>query len=351
MSRHVLRAASSMLIAALAVTVISPSVMATTFGPNGRITFMRDDGHGTYQVWTANPDLSHQVKVTTDGGAFPAWSPDGSRIAFSSGRSDPDPTDDVEIQDVFTMRADGSDVRQVTESLGGSEKPAWSPDGRWLAFSTDAGIDPRGQGIYLIPSDGSGPAHMLTPKPAGTFWAELPRFSPDGRSVVFTAYRGARVLEHRREGTIAGFASALFVVRVDGAGLRQLTPWGVNAQDPDWSPDGRRIVFAGQPPHLGNVGDVLIVDADGRHLTDLTHDHGATGFSNSDVSAWYEESFNAVWSPDGTKIMFVHASFTPEDGFTLGLQTMNVDGSGRAWVSDEHGEEHQPDWGTAALLP
>jgi Tol biopolymer transport system component len=348
MSRHVTRIASALLIAALALATSAASVGATSPGVNGRITFMREDADGAFQIWTANPDLSHQVQLTAgSGAAFPAWSPDGTRIAFSSGRSDPEPNDDVEIQDVFTMRADGSDIRKITESLGDAEKPAWSPDGRWLAFSTDAG----GQGIYLIPSDGSGPMRLLTPRPEGTFFAELPRFSPDGTRVVFTAYKGTRVLEHHREGSIAGFAAALFVVRLDGSGLKQITPWGIHAQDADWSPDGSRIVFTGQPPHLGNIGDVMVVDADGRHLTDLTHDHGATGFSNSDVSPRYEESFNAVWSPDGTKILFVHAIYTPEAGFTLGLQTMNPDGSGRAWVSDQHGEEHQPDWGTAPLVP
>jgi Tol biopolymer transport system component len=95
----------------------------------------------------------------------------------------------------------------------------------------------------------------------------------------------------------------------------------------------------------------MVMDADGRHLQDLTHDHGATGFSRSDQSPWYEESFNAVWSPDGKKILFVHVSYRLETGFAFGLQSMNADGSGRAWVSDEHGFEHQPDWGTAPLLP
>ena len=74
-------------------------------------------------------------------------------------------------------------------------------------------------------------------------------------------------------------------------------------------------------------------------------------FSNSDISLRFEESFNAVWAPDGTKILFVHAGYTPESGFALGLQTMNPDGSGREWVSDQHTGEHQPDWGTAPLVP
>jgi Tol biopolymer transport system component len=343
-----MRPAAATLVALVAIASVASPAAATYAGVNGRITFMRDDGDGNMQVWTANPDLSRQVQVTATGGGFPAWSPDGTRIAFQR-NTDPDPTDDLEIQDIFTMRADGTDVRQVTPSIGDSEKAAWSPNGRWLVFSSDAG-NPDGQGIYLIPSDGSGPMRMLTPKPDGTFFAELPRFSPDGSQVVFTAYRGANFVLNPRQEKLAGFDSALFVVRIDGTDVRQLTPWGIGAGDADWSPDGRRIVFAGQPPHLGNVGDVMVMDADGRHLQDLTNDHGATGFSRSDQSPWYEESFNAVWSPDGTKILFVHASYRPETAFALGLQSMNPDGSGRAWISGGQGFEHQPDWGTAPLI-
>jgi Tol biopolymer transport system component len=346
-----MRTAAATLVAVVAIATVATPAAATFPGSNGRITFMREDADGIPQVWTANPDLTHQVQVTAARGGFsPAWSPDGRRIAFQR-NTDPDPSDGQEIQDIFTMRADGTDVRQITPSIGDSEKPAWSPDGRWLVFSADAGNYPDGQGIYLIPSDGSGPMRMLTPKPDGTFFAELPRLSPDGSQVVFTAYRGANFVQNPRQEKLAGFESALFVVRIDATGIHQLTPWGTNALDPDWSPDGTRIVFAGQPPHLGNVGDVLVVDADGRHLQELTHDHGATGFSRSDQSPWYEESFNAVWSPDGTKILFVHASYRPETGFALGLQSMNADGSGRAWVSDGHGFEHQPDWGSAPLIP
>ena len=350
MSRHVARFLIVLGITLASLTLDAPITAATQPGHNGRIAFMRWNGSGFPDLWTANPDLSHQVQVTSGYGAgFPAWSPDGTRIAFSSGRCDPDPEDGVEIQDIFTIRADGSDLRKITPSVGDTEKPTWSPDGRWLAFSTDAGNYPAGQGIYVIPSDGSAPMRMVTPKPEGTFWSELARFSPDGRKLLFTAYRGANEVRNVRQEKLAGFEFALFVVGIDGSGLRQLTPWGLYAGDGDWSPDGSRIVFQSSPPHLGHIQHVMIVDADGQHLRSLTQDHGLTGLSSSDQSPWYEESFNPVWSPDGTRIMFVHASYTPEVGFNAGLQTMNPDGSDRRWVSDGHGEEHQPDWGTAPL--
>lgn len=352
MPRHALRSSAAAAVAALVIGIAVSPVAATFPGSNGRITFSREDAGGNHQIWTSNPDMTRQIQLTTNGGAFATWSPDAKRIAFQQA-NDPDPTDDQEIQNIFTMRSDGSDVRQITPSIGDSEKPAWSPDGRWLAFSSDAGNYPDGQGIYLIRSDGSGPMRMLTPKPAGTFFAELPTFSPDSSKVVFTAYKGSKAVFNPGQDKLAGFDSALFVVGTDGTGVQQITPWGIAAVGPDWSPDGRRIIFSGEPPHQGNVADVMIVDADGRHLQDLTHDHGATGFSNSEKSPWYEASDDMTWSPDGTRILFVHASFRPDDGFHFGLQVMNADGSGRGWASGAAGVEfdHMPDWGTAPLLP
>ena len=91
----------------------------------------------------------------------------------------------------------------------------------------------------------------------------------------------------------------------------------------------------------------MVIDADGTHLRELTHGDGVTG-EGADFR--YQESFNAVWSPDGSKILFVRASYTDVDGFTMGLMTMRPDGSHQAFVSDEHLEEHQPEWGTLPII-
>ena len=117
MLNHARRVFAAALFALVIVASTVGSVSATLPGPNGRITFMRSDADGQFQVWVANPDMSHRVQLTAGPGDawFPSWSPNGRRIAFASHRTDPDPTDDVEIMDVFTMRADGSDVRQVTD--------------------------------------------------------------------------------------------------------------------------------------------------------------------------------------------------------------------------------------------
>ena len=143
---------------------------ATLPGENGRIVFMRFDADGRFQVWTANPDMTHQVQLTHGpdwDGWFPSWSPDHTRIAFSSYHEDPDPDGGPEIHDVYTMNADGTDVRKITDSQGYNGKPSWSPDGRWLLFDADRFDYPASQGIYRIRSDGSGSPRRITSLPAG----------------------------------------------------------------------------------------------------------------------------------------------------------------------------------------
>ncbi len=344
MFNHARRVLVATLFTLVLVASTVGSVSATQPGPNGRIAFMRFDADGQFQVWAANPDFSHQVQLTSgpSDAWFPSWSPDGRRIAFASHRTDPDPTDDIEVMDVFTMRADGSDVRRVTDSVGFSGTPSWSPDGRWLVFSADRADYPKGQGIYITRSDGSSAPRRITALPAGQEWQELARFSPDGSRIVFTEYRNVDVPGDDGQ-TVQVEQSALITVRPDGTKLRRITPWELSASDGDWSPDGRRIVFGTRPAWAGGLQEVMIADADGSHLRNLSHDHPVSGPRLPDDD--YRESFNPAWSPDGRFVVFVHARWNPTDGFAMGLQLIRPDGSHRTWLS--MGEEHQPDWGSA----
>ena len=346
MPRHARRLLAALPLVLLLMSSAAVPAAATFPGPNGRIVFMRHDDAGAFQIWTANPDLSHAVQLTNGpdwDGWMPSWSPDGRRIAFSSHHADPDPSDDVEVMDVYTMRADGSDIRKLTDSRGFSGMPSWSPDGRWLVYEADRGDYPRSMGIYRIRSDGSGQPRRITRLPDGSTWQELPRYSPDGERIVFDE---GHLFPSPNPGDDQVELLSLFTVSPDGRDLRRITPWTMNAQDADWSPDGRRLVFAARLESNQSIQSVMASDPGGGHLRELTH---GDGFVDAGEASVYQESFNPAWSPDGRTIIFARASYTQQDGFQIGLMTMRPDGSGQAWASNPPQEGHQPDWGTARL--
>jgi TolB protein len=306
------------------VLMLAPLTSATAPGRSGRIAFMREDAAGHWQVWVAGARLTRAKRITAgpaDSG-WPAWSPHGTKLAFDSNRTDPNATDSTTINDVFSMNPDGTGVTKLTDSVGASADAAWSPDGSRIAFDANRGDPSSRQGIYTMRSDGSD-VRRITILPGGYEFDLAPRFSPDGKRLVFIRYRG--------KGCPRPFCpsekAALFVVALDGTGLRRLTSFAIHAGDADWSPDGKQMVFEAYPN--GPYGDVYVIGANGRNLRNLTHD--PTGQADP------------VWSPDGTKILFLDNRVVRGRGRT-GLATMRSDGSARRFLSPKNAESHQPDW-------
>ena len=308
--------------AVLVTCAFATSSRATLPGTNGRITFMRKDSSRHWQVWVAGPHLESARELTDEpaDSGWPVWSPDGMKLAFDSSRTDANPNDATVINDVFTMNPDGSAVAKLTDSVGASADAAWSPDGSLIAFDADRGDPTSKQGVYVMKPDGSDVARVTT-RPAG-YQADLaPRFAPDGRWLVFTRYRGSGESEK----------AALYVVRLDGTGLRRLTTFAIHAGDADWSPDGKRIVFEAYPSPR-SYGDVWVVGVNGRGLRNLTRNTiGKAG------------SADPVWSPDGTRILFLDNRVVRGKGRS-GLATMKPDGTHRRFLSPANVESHQPDW-------
>jgi Tol biopolymer transport system component len=306
------------------VLVAPPPAKAAFPGQNGRIVFWREDSDGFVQTWVADKDLSDRAKLTSgsaDSG-WAVWKPGGAKLAFDSTRADPDPTDARAIDDIFKMNPDGTGVVKLTDSKSFNADAGWSPDGRKIAFDSDRADRPGRFEIHVMDSDGTN-VRRLTTLPAYAIFDLAPRFSPDGRRIVFTRY------------VVDNAVSALFTVRVDGGGLKRLTPWINGAGDADYSPDGKKLVFEAFSLTKNHrcYGDIYTVDSDGQHLTNITDNRCVEGSSDP------------VWSPNGKKILFLQdraEGGVPQVG--LGLATMNPDGSARHFISSNPVEGHHPDW-------
>jgi dipeptidyl aminopeptidase/acylaminoacyl peptidase len=130
-----------------------------TFSPDGTRLLFRGDDDGIApsndeEIYVANADGTGLTALTDDEflDSAPAWSPDGTQIAWESNRVGPD-------RDIYVMNADGTDVRALTDNQVHDEGPAWSPDGRYLAFTRSPTPDEPGD-VWVMRSDGSDQAPL-----------------------------------------------------------------------------------------------------------------------------------------------------------------------------------------------
>jgi TolB protein len=286
------------------------------------VSFRRECCAQADDILTMRPDGSDPRLLThNDWGQAseePAWGKH-NWIYFDRG-----PVDGNEH--LFRINANGHGLTQITHGDGSECCVGPSADGKLIAFDGYfPAVAPDGvQGIYLTDEHGGSYADFrrLTVHPDGGF-DTAPNVSPDGRLVAFR-----RVLSDSRPDA----ASAVFVIGVDGSGLRQLTPYALDAALPRWSPDGRRLVFSSNRDTDFDNQQIWVVNADGSGLTQLTHEPPAN------------PSFLPDWSPDGSRIVFSH--FLPR-GFFTQLEVMNADGSGEhvIWQGADFTYDLRPDWG------
>jgi TolB protein len=175
--------------------------MVPAFSPDGkRIVFESDRGNGVYQIYSMNADGSGVTQLTNTpagttnyGGKY---SPDGTRIAFASNRDD-DPADTVVHNDIYVMNIDGTNVTRLTTDMNNEAGRAWSPDGNRMVFS--AVINGTAQ-LFVINADGSNQTQITNTvgnpnpfSPGGVFplfrGNVTPAWSPDGKRIAFGSDR------------------------------------------------------------------------------------------------------------------------------------------------------------------
>jgi Tol biopolymer transport system component len=338
------------LFAALVVYIVAPPLVvhATFTGVNGRISFARfSPSTNSTSIFSVRSNGSGEQQLTFDSPTHASvnsnWSSDGSRIAFDSDRFSNGSTD---FMDVFTAKADGTDVVQLTSNVGFNGEPVYSPDGRIIAFESDRGQGAAGEGIYLMNASDGATVRRITAAPIGFFDA-FPHFSPSGDRLVFS--RVNTCLTRRGPGPqdpggVAGCLAAVFLVNIDGSGSKQITPWGQDISATDWSPDGTKLVLESSfDIFRGRKVDVLLVNVDGSNLVNFTNNPPISGVPCS-------ISGNAKFSPDSTKLVFAHSDCTGRST----LWIMNSDGSDKqdteiSIMGSEtfgSGGVGFPDWGT-----
>lgn len=310
--------------AAAAIAGAAPAAEATFPGEPGQIVFTRlvDQRQGIDQIFRVDPAGGAPQQLTTfaSGAKQPEFSPDGSRIAFYRPRPNA----------VFAMGADGSAPARVTRGCRaprclGDAEPAWAPTGA-LLFTRAIGPVKRGFAaeVQLIraEADGTGPAMVrrFVKRREGKEPIHDPQVSPDGASIAVTLIDNRR----KRKGQ-----TAVFVLDADGRHLRRLTPWRLNAGNPDWSPDGELIVFNSSFDFQAAL-EVYTVRPDGTELHRVRNETGRSF------------SFQPVWSPDGTRIAMVHG--TVNTGAKI--WTMQSDGTDLRQHTFGRRLDLRPDWGT-----
>lgn len=254
-------------------------------------------------LWSIRPDGSHRTRVfrTRQNCKRPVLSPDRRWIAFDGTPPGQRPLSQFDIQ---VMRRDGTGRRTLVPSPDRETDPQWSPDGTRLSYVRLAKADEqdfRKSWIWTMRPDGTGAKRLVLGNNA--------RWSPDGKRLVFSA-------------PTAHSDGDLFVINVDGSGLRRLLSTPRLEWPSDWSPNGKKILFTRELP--GGT-DVYSLNADGSNVRRLTHARG--------------EDIGGTWSPDGKRIVFTSQRFRLSHLFV-----MRADGRGERQLTRHNAEDFEPSW-------
>jgi WD40 repeat protein len=265
---------------------------ATFPGENGKIAFVRYIGGGAeVDIWTVNPDGSAPTRLTRPPGnnVAPAWSADGRKIAFSSSRDG--------NYEIYVMNADGTDQQRLTTDAAPEYSPSWSPDGSKIAFTSyrDGNFD-----IYVMDAAGGSEVRLTT----GVEEDSGPAWSPDGSRIAFTS----------------GYPNYnVDLIKPDGSGRTRLFD---GAYDPTWAPDSRVILASFDQYDPGLEETIYYIFY--QDLVDTT---------NNDIFV-EGEVFSPAMSPDNKEVVFVHGFTLRVNSFLFGPNTsrdLRVDGFDPDW--------------------
>ena len=259
-----------------------------------RIAYVNRQGKNNQLVVADSDGFDEKIILTTESHIMsPAWSPDGSHIAYVTFEQD---------HAVVYVQSTLINMRAPVTNLGeNSSAPAWSPDGQQLAIAV------TGEGnshIFLVQADGSNLKQI-------TFDDEIdtePSFSPDGQNLIFTS---------DREGSVQ-----IFQVSVEGGAIERLTFEGGNSFSPRYSPDGKSFVFSSW---INGKFNIATEDLQSKHMQVLTD------------GGWDE---NPSFAPNGKLILYA----AEVNGHGV-LATVSIDAKIKQKISPHSGDILDPMWG------
>ncbi len=283
------------LVAAMAAALVPAAAQAgETPGTGGKIVLVDadlTDDPTVNRIFVSEVNGTGRTQLATDftDARDPAWSPDGTKIAFVGTRAGETGAR------LYVMDADGTDVEKVFDRSG-VDDPTWSPDGRKIAYERNQVLE-----VVDLATD------AVTELVPFAFLPNDPHWSPAGDLIAFSGEQGGR---------------DIFVVPAAGGTPRRLTN-GLGARNPQWSPDARRIAFDASAG--GFSGDVVIADDDGSNPRLVT------------------DGLEPTWSPDGSKLAL--RRFGPiGTSFDGQVVTVRLDGTGIAAVTNQPTTQITPDW-------
>src|SRR5438105_3174737 len=286
-------------------------------------------------IWLAAVDGSEPPRRLTFGAkrdSSPRWSPDGTRLAFTSTR------DEDKAAQLYVLPLGGGEAQKVTELSEDASELAWSPDGTQIAFSARVRDDAyeeedekkrrprrftrasykldnvgwtgdRRQHLFVVAADGSSPARQVTD---GDYEHAAPAWSPDSRSLAFVSQRD--------DDWDVRLVNDVYVMRLDGEEPTKVTPSGGECDLVAWSPDGSELAFLYAPGILDwpRHGQVAVVSSGGGEPRLLT--------ASLDLNCNpYPSIREPIW--DGDRIVF-----GVEDGGNVHVYAASANGSAKPQV-------------------
>ena len=247
--------------------------------------------------------------------SYPMFSPDGKKIAFESNR-----TGNFEI---YTMNADGTNIKQLTSDTAFDGTPAWSPDGKHIVFASERDNDPE---IYMMNADGSDQKRITNIKGDDSH----PKFSSDGKKIIFCSAKSTPDL------SVDWYKQwiEIFTMNPDGTDIQQVSHFKAISTFPDLSPDGKEIVFRKITPEPGfnwdlsnseRNSEIFVMSSDGSNPVNVSN--------NAAFDGWPQ------WTDDG-KILFASNRNGPAN--TAQIFIVDADGKNLKQLSNGPGGFTQP---------